>query len=442
MDFTKLIDILTGKTVCEYYNLYCKTQWYSEEEMEAFQLAKLRVLIKHCYENVPYYRKLINSRKIDINNIHSISVLEQFPILTKEIIQQNYTDFIPLNNNKIKGVKTKQTGGTTGNILFNRVDAKTRSSTWGGYKRYTDWMGYKSNEKVLVLMGGHVKKTSYYEKFKSQVNSFLTNETYVDIYDTSEQTVNQIISLLESNNFSHIRSYPQFLFSIAQHMNALNKSLHIKSISSTAEPVMSEHRDLFRQVFNAEVFDQYGCGEIGGIAYECDRHNGLHIAGERAIIEVNDKNELLITDLDNFTMPFIRYWNADQAIISNEKCSCGRQGKIIKQIMGRTCDYIIGINGQYLHWAYFWHLIFDSNIASKRNLQKFQIVQNSSDTLTIRLVSDIISEEESSFIFNDIQKRVGQMNITIKYEKEIENTKTGKYRPVINNIINNINNQK
>ena len=133
-------------------------------------------------------------------------------------------------------------------------------------------------------------------------------------------------------------------------------------------------------------------------------------------------------------MPFIRYWNADQAIISDKYCSCGRKSKLINQIMGRTCDYVIGLNGQFLHWAYFWHLIFDSNISKNRNLKKFQIIQNSKTELIIRLVSDTLSEEEKNFFCTDIKNRLGLLSIKFSYETDIENTKTGKYRPVINKL--------
>jgi len=161
----------------------------------------------------------------------------------------------------------------------------------------------------------------------------------------------------------------------------------------------------------------------------------LHIAEERVVLEINELNELIITDLDNYTMPFIRYWNADQAIISDKLCSCGRKSKLLKQIMGRTCDYVVGIQGQFLHWAYFWHLIFDSHVAEKRNLRKFQIVQRTPHTIVMRLVADPLSNEEIDFITSDIKKRLGNMEITINYEKDIENTATGKYRPVINHLL-------
>jgi phenylacetate-CoA ligase len=440
MNRIRIIDFLTGKQVWKYYKLYDKTQWYTEEKMKAYKLSKLKRLLTHCYENIPYYRSIIEENQIDIRNFDSFEILIKFPLLTKEVIQANYAAFSPRNSSEIRGVKTTQTGGTTGNILFKRNDSITRSSAWGTYKRYEDWMGQLSTDKTLILMGGHVKKHNLKSKIKDGVTAFLEKSVSVDIYDTSDETIEKIIELLQKNNFSLIRSYPQFLYSVAQKLEERGLSFNIKSISTTAEPVIPEHRNMFKKVFNAEVFDQYGSGEIGGIAYECDKHEGLHVTEERVIIETTPTNELIITDLDNFSMPFIRYYNEDQAILVSDRCSCGRQTQMIKQVMGRTCDYVIGVNDQFLHWAYFWHLIFDSEIASKRNLRKFQIIQKSKGSILIRIIAERLSDEEVLFITQDIQNRTGISRIEFKYEDEIENTKTGKYRPVINELL--LNNQQ
>jgi len=435
MNATKILDFLTRKNVTEYYSLYKETQWYDTEAMKLFQLGKLKRLVKHCYDNVPFYRKYMTDLGLTATDIKSLEQLNLFPIITKEIIQQNYKSFIPDNIKQIKGVKTSPTGGTTGNPLFKRNDANTRSSVWGSYKRYEDWMGYLNTDKTLVLMGGQIKNNRLRDRVISKSINILENSISVDIYNTSNETINKIISLLFKNNFSYIRSYPQFLFSVAQKLEQKGLSFKLKSISLTAEPVMPAHRHLFKKIFNSEIFDQYGCGEIGGIAYECDRHEGLHIAEERVIIETNKFNELIITDLDNYAMPFIRYWNADQAEISENCCSCGRQSKLIKKIIGRTCDYVVGINGQFLHPSYFWALFYDSNIAINRRLRKFQIVQNSETNLLIRLVADPLSDEEKEYFISDIKNRIGDMTIEFSYELEIENTKTGKYRAVINKLL-------
>ncbi len=435
MNVTRITDILSGKNVAEYYRLYSRTQWYSKEEMQAFQLDKLRKLFRHSYDNVPYYRELMNAKGIKPDDVRSLDILKEFPIVNKETIKENYDSFKPDNLDHIKGVKTSQTGGTTGGILYTRNDASTRSSTWAAFKRFEDWMGVGARDKSLILMGGHVIGNHWKDRLKKMVKENLRNRIAYSPYDTTEENILNIIDALKNNKFRLIRSYSQFLFSLAKRLQEEELQFDVNAITTTAEPLTPEHRALFKEVFNAGVFDQYGFGEIGGVAFECDHHLGMHISEERAIVEVNDNNELIVTDLDNYALPFIRYWNADQAIISHEECSCGRKSPLIKELMGRTCDYIIGVNGEYLHWAYFWHLFFDSEVADKRKLKKFQVVQSSKDELKIRLVSDPLTWEEQQLLVSDIQNRAGGIRVVFSFENDIENAASGKYRPVINELI-------
>jgi phenylacetate-CoA ligase len=434
---THISDLFSGKNVAKYYSLYKKTQWYSESEMRSFQLNKLNLLVKHCYRNIPFYQAYMDRNSIKVQDIDSIEKLKLFPIITKDIIQENYKSFIPVNIREIKGIKTSQTGGTTGNILIKRNDAETRSSIWATYKRFhDDWMGVKEFDRKLVLMGGHIKNTTLKDKARLSFLSLLNNSVTFSPYDTSEKNFQKIVKTLDKGTTKLIRGYVQHLFQLAKFLKSVNKKYDIRAITTTAEPILGHHRSLFKEVFNTDVFDQYGFGEIGGVSYECNHHKGMHIADERVIIETNDMNELIVTDLDNYSMPFIRYWNADQAIISAEKCSCGRQSKLIDKIMGRTCDYVIGQDDQQLHWAFFWHLFFDSKIEHENGLRKFQVLQNDKSSLLIRLVvNKELNISQRDFIIKHIQDRLGEINVDFSFEEEIENTKTGKYRPVINNLL-------
>lgn len=435
MDTMRITDFLTGKSTYTYYLQYKKTQWYSKEEMAEYQLSKLRELIKHCYANVPYYTRLMQERGINPIAVNSMSYLGQFPVLTKEIIKENYDLFTPINSNNIRGIKTSQTGGTTGSILHKRNDAKTRSSIWGSYRRFYDWMGISSSDKVLTYWGGHVISHGFKDKVGKYISNKLKNTVAFDAYDTRPEVLDMIANHLKSGEIKLIRSYPQALYTLALRLKEKGYSFSVKAIMTTSEPIMPQHRKLFKEVFGCDSFDQYGCGEIGGIAYECAEHKGLHVTEERVYLETNDNNDLLITDLDNYVMPFIRYWNADQALFSDHECSCGRKSRVIEKVLGRTCDYLIGIDGQTLHWAYFWHLLFDTDIAIQRNFIKFQIIQKAPDWLVFRTVSDPIPEDEKELLRAKIRSKMGDMKVDFVLENDIENTKTGKYRPVINELL-------
>jgi len=437
METIKIIDLLTGKTTYKYYTKYKETQWFNRDEMIKYQISKLRKLIHHCYVNVPYYTNIMKERNINPKAVESMNYLEQFPILTKEIIKENYELFIPINSNNIKGIKTSPTGGTTGSILNKLNDANTRSSIWGSYRRFYDWMGITPGDMILTYWGGHIRKPNYREHFKTILSNKLRNTISFNAYDTCPNTIDLIIKCLKSGKIKLIQSYPQALYTLALKLRERGNSFKIKAIMTTSEPLMPQHRELFREVFNCEAYDQYGCGEIGGIAYECEAHNGLHITEERVYLEINKNNELLITDLDNFAMPFIRYYNGDQAEFASEDCLCGRKSKVMKRILGRTCDYLLCRNGQSLHWAYFWHLMFDTEIALKRNFKKFQIVQKSEDFLLFRYVGDKLTKLDEGILLRMIREKMGDIKIDFIKEDDIECSISGKYRPVINELIIN-----
>jgi len=435
MDFTRLTDLISGKKVMSYYKEYTQTQWYSKEEMKQFQIHKLHALVEHCYRNVPYYTRVMREISITPDDVNDLSVLNQFPVLTKEVIKKHYKEFIPLNESKIKGIRTSQTGGTTGNILNKRNDARTRSSVWGSYRRFYDWMGIGPHDKVMTYWGGHVVKHGWKDTIVKLTSDRIKNTVSFDAYDTRPEVIDKIRNTLKTQNIKLIRSFPQALYTLALKLRALGDRYSVRAIMTTSEPVMPQHRELFREIFGAETFDQYGCGEIGGIAYECPAHDGLHVTDERVIVETNEKNELIITDLDNYVMPFIRYWNADQAIFSESDCVCGRKSRVIKQVLGRTCDYLLGIDGQTLHWAYFWHLLFDTGIAIKRNFIKFQVVQKTNDQIIFRTVSDPLTQEDKDTLVRMIREKMGDMKVEFRLEQDIENTASGKFRPVINEIL-------
>jgi phenylacetate-CoA ligase len=300
-------------------------------------------------------------------------------------------------------------------------------------------MGYTSRDKALILMGGHVAHNHDFQYFKGEILSFIINamkkQIVINPYSTDAGVTNSIISHLINSDVKLVRGYSQFLYNLCQQMKERGVSCHIPAITTTAEPLMHQHRELFKDVLGAESYDQYGCGEVGGVAFECEKHEGMHITEERVIVEQNESNDLILTDLDNYAMPFVRYHNADQAVVKNEKCSCGREHRLIEKVMGRTCDYVIGLNGEYLHWAYFWHLVFDSGIAKNRDLKKFQIVQESKDTIVFKYIASSLNSMEIKSMTDNIQSRLGKIEVVFQQEIEIPNTSSGKYRPVINKLI-------
>ena len=430
----RISDFLTGKNIWKYYKLYTKTQWFSSDEMKAFQLEKFKKLIIHCYENVPFYKKYFKELNIDPYIINDFSILSQFPIIDKKTVLLNYNEFIPKNIKSLKRVKSRQTSGTTGQILKILSDSTSRSSVWATFERFYDWIGKNSKTKVINLKGAHVVKKSFYDLIKNKLLAFIENKYILNAYDLTDKKVEYYYHWLKKLKNPILRGYAQNIYDLASLFKEKNYRFNFKSITTTAEPLMLFHRLLFKEIFNCETFDQYGCGEVGGVAYECDKHEGLHVSEEKVIVEVSENNDLILTDLDNFAFPLIRYKNGDQAVISQKRCSCGRKSLLLKELLGRTSDNVYGPNGNLLHWGFFHHLLIDSEIAVKRNMKKFQVIQKTINELDFLIVSEELTEKDNDVLKSSIQKVLGQMTVNIKIVRDIPSLKSGKYKAIISKI--------
>ena len=433
----KILDFLSGKDIWNYYQMYLKTQWYSENEMRKFQIQKLKKLLTFCCNNVPFYRDITKERNIKIDKIDSLEILKQFPVIDKVLVKNNYDRFLSREIRKIKKIKIKYTSGTTGNVLECRTDAATRSSVWASYQRFYDWIGKKPNDLVIHIKTAHVIDHLITQKIVEITADFLAFKRTFSAYDLSENTLEQIICLFKKHKTPILRGYTQALFDIARIFELRRLSFNLRAVITTAEPLLDYHRELFRKVFNCEIFDQYGCGEIEAIAYECNHHQGLHITEERVITEVDDNQELIVTDLDNYVFPFIRYKNGDRVVVSDKKCGCGRTSKVIQKIIGRTSDNVRDINGNPVHWGLFHQILMESGIAAKRNLVKFQVVQKSNNNIVFKFVSEELSSNDKLLIIQLVRKALGNISVQVINVDEIPIDHTGKYKAVISEISHN-----
>ena len=146
-----------------------------------------------------------------------------------------------------------------------------------------------------------------------------------------------------------------------------------------------------------------------------------------------EKSNLIITDLDNYAMPFIRYEIGDIGSLINEKCECGR-GLPLMNVEGRTFDVILGVNGNRLGGT-FWTILLRTYV---KGIEQFQVIQTARDELTVKLVKNEYFRQDSTFILEKkIKEYCGNdMIINFKIVDEIEKPSSGKFRFIISNIDN------
>ena len=123
-------------------------------------------------------------------------------------------------------------------------------------------------------------------------------------------------------------------------------------------------------------------------------------------------------------------------LLSKNKCTCGRDSKLIDKIIGRSSDNVIGLNGNPVHWGYFHHLLIYTNIATNRNLQKFQIIQKSLSEIVVNIQSDPLSENDKNILIDEIKAKLGEIHVVVNNVENIPHSETGKFKAIISYVTN------
>jgi phenylacetate-CoA ligase len=191
-------------------------------------------------------------------------------------------------------------------------------------------------------------------------------------------------------------------------------------------------------VFGKILFDRYGCEELSVIASECDAHDGLHVCAEGLYVEVLDADEqypgrLIITDLWNSGMPFIRYEIGDMATLKTAKCGCGRGLPRLGRVLGRTADVLYTPEGKAISGI----SILDTFTIHVPGFKQVQVVQDMIDHLTFNVVRDgktFTADSERIFGSRVVEFFGSRMRYDLNYLDKIPQTERGKYRFSICNI--------
>jgi phenylacetate-CoA ligase len=151
-------------------------------------------------------------------------------------------------------------------------------------------------------------------------------------------------------------------------------------------------------------------------------------------VELDDNGEIILTDIDNRAMAFIRYKNGDIAVPSGGPCSCGRHSPLLTRILGRRGDVVIGVNGNRLHPEVFTHLINESGVSYRRNLRKYQVIQEDVSSLRWLLVCDPISDADRRALIEQLERHLGRMAFAIDTVPDIPASSSGKFQYVVSKI--------
>ena len=324
------------------------------EEMKKLQSEKLVRQVKHVYENVPYYRNLMDEKGVTPDDINGIEDLHKLPFLTKADLRDAYPYGLlakPLD----ECVRIQSTSGTTGR----RVVAF--------YTQHDVDLWEDCCARAITAVGGTKKdvcQVAYgYGLFTGGpgLNGGSHKVGCLTLPMSSGNTERQIQFMTDLNAtiLCCTPSYAAYIGETLKEQGYKPDDIPLKAGIFGAEPWTEEMRRGIEKTLGIKAYDIYGLTETSGpgVAFECEEQTGMHINEDHFYAEIIDpetgevlpegsKGELVFTSLDKEAFPLLRYRTRDICVLSRKKCSCGRTLIKMAKPMGRTDDMLIirGVN--------------------------------------------------------------------------------------------------
>lgn len=436
-------DTFRGTNIRSTLKLLKTSQSWDEQKLRDYQSGKLRNLVHYAYHNVPYYENLFNSIRLKPSDVRSINDIGKIPILTKNDFREN-NHLLISRTHSLRKIKKGKTGGTTGAPVFLYKDVNTRSFTWASYYRWYEWMGLNYSNRTATFWGARtVLKKNFKRKVIDKFAGFFGNEIRINSFDLNEPGLNSAYNKLCKFQPVLIKGYLSALLDFASFIKSNELyPLDIRAISSTTETLLPIHRSFLESVFKAPVYDQYGCGEVSAIAYECSKHEGLHVTLEHVICEIlNEKNEqvynqkgrLIATDLDNYVMPVLRFETGDMSSMSNEQCRCGMVHPLLQGIDGRTTNTLVLKSGAKVHGVFVTDILAEINLYTDK-IRQFQIIQNPNGSIIFNYRVGVVKPDSADLKRLDESLSKYFLSVSITDDRDFLYSESGKFLYVINSI--------
>ncbi|MCP4706398.1 MAG: phenylacetate--CoA ligase family protein [candidate division Zixibacteria bacterium] len=432
-----IIPIYNRKYGIRYYDILKqlqKSQFLPIETIRENQWTKIKSILEHSYSNNTFYQNHFKKANVHPRDIKNWDDYSKIPFLTKDDIRANSDDIISKDFCK-EDMMYKRTGGSTGVPIRLYVDQYAMNFKRAATHRHNEWANYLPGMKRAALWGDTDKEYGFREKL--YINLY-ERTIYLDTLKMDEIYLREFVDKMLKFKPKILFGHGHSLYFFAKYLKDSGcRKINLDGIISTAETLSPEERLVMEELFGNIIYDRYGCEELSIIASECDEHDGLHINAEGLFVEViggdsTTPGELVITDLVNKGMPFIRYKVGDMATVLDKPCACGRGLPRLGKVFGRVTDILYTPEGKKISGV----SILDTFIIHIKGFKQMQIIQNELNCIEFKIIKDITYNEESLRILSEtVPKIFGKnMNLKIEFVDKISRTPRGKYQFTICNL--------
>lgn len=414
------------------------SQWWPAARLEAFQLDRLRAFLSDVSAHVPYYRQVFSAAGFDPATISRVADLQRLPFLTKPVIRAN-TD--ALRADDARGLARFNTGGSSGEPLIFFIGDERVTHDVAAKWRATRWWDVDIGDREIVVWGSPIELGA--QDRVRQFRDALMRTELMPAFEMSETKLDGFVARIRARRPAMLFGYPSAISHIARHAEKRGirlDDLGVRVVFVTSERLYDDQRESIERLFGCPVANGYGGRDAGFIAHQCPS-GSMHITAEDIVVEIVDASgqvlpsgqsgEIVVTHLATRDFPFIRYRTGDIGVLDDTPCACGRGLPVLKEIQGRSTDFVIALDGTVMHGLSLIYVLRDIPA-----VRAFKIIQ---ETLTLTRVQvepgEGFSDRDVASIQSGLQARLGaSVEIVVEQVAQVAPERSGKFRYVISKI--------
>jgi phenylacetate-coenzyme A ligase PaaK-like adenylate-forming protein len=402
------------------------------EDAKETERRMLSSILRSAYETSDYYRKLFDEASVGVD-FDSPDTLEKIPMLTKSVIRSSALDLTNRNLPKSALIET-HSGGTTGDPMYFYRDKNSYCHRWGLQAAANMQLGWNLGEWYALVWGASQDLPSAYTARYRLMNYFVHKKIILDAGMLNEESIEWFVGQLHKRRPRVIYGYAMMIELLAEALQQTGASFpKPQTVIVTAETLTPKANKTIGACFEATVINRYATREFGVLADQCAGSEYMRVVPNSLKLEILPLSaedpafgEIIVTDLINFAMPFIRYRSGDVGRLSEREVN-GRTGLYLSELSGRVSDFLVTPSGRVVSNV----ALLPGFFVPHPHILQAQIIQSAKNDFRILVVSEKPepATKDADDIARTFEKFCGEpINVTVGFVDQILPEASGKTR--------------
>ena len=426
-----------GGAFREEYAFLKATEMSSPLQLELLQVARLKRMLVHAANTVPYYRSRIPMTNWENLRAGDWSAFSDLPITEKASLRSDTHSFLSGGKPHHSWIEWN-TSGTTGSPIQLFYEREAVARQYAYVERYREQAGVSRFLRRASFTGKMIVTGENPSRFWR--SDWANRALLLSTVHLNSDTIPKYLAALAQFQPAYLSGYPSAIYLLAQHaLRNGNRSLRIPTILTSAETLLEVQRDTIEAAFSGKIFDQYGQTEMQSFWFQC-RYRRMHAHPLFGVTEIvtpegrpcrpGESGDVVLTGLINKSLPLIRYRVGDRATwADSDRCPCGRSMPMIESIEGRREDYLFSRQRG-------WVGRMDPALKGVKGVVECQFVQEIPEAVRVLCVpAPDFRTEDRLHLESNLRSRLGsEMQIDFQIVDQIPRGVNGKFRAVISQL--------